>query len=49
MASRIDAYMSGQVATNYRQYPGKLGATYYQGPANEDWAQAQILGQYGPH
>jgi hypothetical protein len=49
MASRINAYMPGQVATNYRQHPGKLGAAYYQGPVVEDWAQAQILAQYGPH
>jgi hypothetical protein len=41
--------MPGQEAANYRQHPGKLGVAYYEGPANEDWAQAQILAQYGLH
>jgi hypothetical protein len=49
MASRIDAYTLGQEAANYRQHPDKLGAAYYQGRADEDWAHAQILAQYGPH
>ena len=49
MVSRIGVNMPGHINTKYRQHPGKLGVAYYQGPADEDWAQAQVLAQYGPH